>query len=141
MNGPEYPHVGRGWGFPVRWRDRRDSGHVEVEMVTDEVEVVQAMKIILRTNLGSRAMRPTYGADADRYVFAPRTDQVCSQLAFDVERALLLWEPRVIVDRVEAVPAGEAEDRIDVTIEFRIDRHRRPTSLVVPFYLEAEPVP
>ena len=30
---------------------------------------------------------------------------------------------------VEAVPAGEAEDRVDVTIEYRIDRHRRPTEL------------
>ena len=129
---PELPHVGVGWAFPVRWA-------VEgVDLVTDEEEIRQAIRIVLRTNLGSRVMHPTYGADVERYVFAPRTDQVCFQLAFDVERALLLDEPRIIVDRVEAVPAGEAEDRIDVTIEYRIDRHRRPSSLVVPFYLQAE---
>ena len=132
---PEYPHVGVGWAFPVRW------GAAGVELVGDEEEIRQAIRIVLRTNLGSRAMRPTYGADVERYVFAPRTDQVCFQLAFDVERALLLHEPRIIVDKVEAVPAGEAEDRIDVAIEYRIDRHRRPSSLVLPFYLQAEEGP
>jgi uncharacterized protein len=132
---PEYPHVGVGWAFPVRW------GSDGVELVGDEEEIRQAIRIILRTNLGSRVMRPTYGADVERYVFAPRTDQVRFQLAFDVERALLLHEPRIIVDKVEALPAGEAEDRIDVAIEFRIDRHRRPSSLVLPFYLEAKQSP
>jgi phage baseplate assembly protein W len=136
MSGPEYPHVGIGWGFPVRW-----DASGRVAMVSDVEEIQQSIRIILRTNLGSRAMRPTFGADVDRYVFAPRTDQVCFQLAFDVERALLLYEPRIIVDRVEALPAGEAEDRIDVMIEYRIDTHRRPTSLVVPFYLQAEAAP
>jgi phage baseplate assembly protein W len=129
---PEYPHVGVGWAFPVRW------GRDGVDLVFDEEEIRQAIRIILRTNLGSRVMRPTYGADVERYVFAPRTDQVCFQLAFDVQRALLLHEPRIIVDKVEALPAGEAEDRIDVAIEFRIDRHRRSSSLVLPFYLQAE---
>jgi hypothetical protein len=130
---PDYPHVGIGWAFPVRWADDG------VATVTDEEEQIrQAIRIVIRTNLGSRVMRPTYGADVERYVFAPRTDQVCFQLAFDVERALLLYEPRIIVDAVVATPAGEAEDRIDVSIDYRIDRHRRPSSLVLPFYLETQ---
>ncbi len=89
--------------------------------------------IHLRTLLGSRVMRPRFGAGVDRYVFEPRTPSVCHRLADDVRRALLLGEPRVLVDRVLAEPAG-ADDRIDVTIEYRIDRHRRAESLVVPFY-------
>lgn len=130
---PDYPHIGIGWAFPVRWDE------TGVKAVSDEEEQIrQAIRIVIRTNLGSRVMRPTYGADVERYVFAPRTDQVCFQLAFDVERALLLHEPRIIVDEVVATPAGEAEDRIDVSIDYRIDRHRRPSSLVLPFYLRAE---
>ena len=127
---PEYPHVGVGWAFPVTWSEDG------VELVADEEEIRQAIRIVLRTNIGSRVMRPTYGADVERYVFAPRTDQVCFQLAFDVERALLLHEPRIIVDKVAAFPAGEGE--VNVEIEYRIDRHRRPSSLVLPFYLQAE---
>lgn len=130
---PDYPHVGIGWAFPVRW----DSTGVRA-VDNEEEQIRQAIRIVIRTNLGSRVMRPTYGADVERYVFAPRTDQVCFQLAFDVERALLLYEPRIIVDEVVATPAGEAEDRIDVSIDYRIDRHRRPSNLVLPFYLQQE---
>jgi len=101
--------------------------------------VKEAMIILLRTLRGSRVMRPGVGAGVDRYVFEPRTAEVCYRLADDVRRALMIGEPRVIVDSVTASPSGEAEDRVDVLIEFRIDRHRRPESLVVPFYVAGGP--
>jgi len=129
-----YPQVGSGWAFPLRWDTR--PGNPRLEMSTGEKRIRQALTLILRTALGARVMRPGFGAGIDRYVFDPRTSEVCGRLEDDVRRALLLSEPRVIVDRVEAVPAGAAEDRIDVVIEYRIDRHRRPTNLVLPFHLE-----
>jgi phage baseplate assembly protein W len=132
----DYPQVGRGWAFPPRWA-REDPehaagpAHVATNAGIDHVQ--EAMVILLRTGLGSRVMRPGLGAGVDRYVFEPRTGDVCHRLADDVRRALMLGEPRVIVDAVTAVAAGTAQDRIDVTIEYRIDRHRRPTSFVIPF--------
>lgn len=143
MSGRDYPQVGRGWAFPPRWVPvRAEDGTLvgaTVAMSDGERHVAEAMRILLRTELGGRVMRPTVGAGIDRYVFEPRTSDVCYRLADDVRRALVLGEPRVIVDAVEAVPAGEADDRIDVRIDFRIDRHRRPTSLVLPFHVEAAP--
>jgi len=97
--------------------------------------VEEALEILLRTAIGSRVMRPGLGASVDRFVFEPRTADACYRLADDVRRALVLGEPRIIIDRVEAVASPTVEDRVDVTIEYRIDRHRRPQSLVVPFYL------
>lgn len=134
----DYPQVGRGWQFPPRWVavvQRRRIGPATVQMNAGEDHLEEAMVLALRTALGSRRMRPSFGAGVDRYVFEPRTAEACHRLADDVRRALVLGEPRVIVDLVEAMPAGTADDRVDVTIEYRIDRHRRPTSLVVPFYL------
>jgi uncharacterized protein len=132
----DYPQVGRGWAFPPRWRrSGADEGNAVVDLSEGAEHVMEAMVVLLRTMLGSRVMRPGLGAGVDRYVFEPRTPDACHRLADDVRRALLLGEPRVIVDAVDAVPAGDADDRVDVTIEFRIDRHRRPNSLVVPFYL------
>lgn len=125
----DYPQVGRGWAFPPRWT----AGAVETNDGAEHV--TEAMVILLRTALGSRVMRPGLGAGVDRYVFEPVTSDACHRLADDVRRALVLGEPRAIVDNVDAAPAGTADDQVDVTIEFRIDRHRRPTSLVVPFYL------
>jgi hypothetical protein len=139
MSVDDYPQVGRGWAFPPRWtleesREFGPHGPAHVGTNAGEAHVAEAMVIHLRTLLGSRVMRPAFGAGVDRYVFEPRTSAVCHRLADDVRRALLLGEPRVIVDSVEAVPAGTADERIDVTIAYRIDRHRRPESLVVPFY-------
>ncbi|KRB46195.1 GPW/gp25 family protein [Terrabacter sp. Root181] len=140
MTTDDYPQVGRGWAFPPRWERTGvggTGGTGPVDLVTNDgaEHVGEALVLLLRTMIGSRVMRPDLGAGVDRYVFEPRTSEACHRLADDVRRALVLGEPRVIVDAVQAVPAGEADDRVDVTIEFRIDRHRRPTSLVVPFYL------
>ncbi len=140
MSALDYPQVGRGWAFPPRWdvdTDERGGpvGPATVRMNDGNDHVREAMIILLRTMLGSRVMRPRVGAGVDRYVFEPRTTEVCYRLADDVRRALMIGEPRVIVDDVTAEPAGEAEDRVDVSISYRIDRHRRPESMVVPFYV------
>ncbi len=137
MNAVPYPQVGTGWAFPPRWNTA--GAAVTVATSDGEQHVQEAIRILLRTGVGSRVMRPTLGAGVDRYVFESRTTQVCYRLANDVRRALTLWEPRIIVESVDAVPAGTAEDRIDVTVVYRIDRHRRPGSLVVPFYLQESP--
>ena len=135
MTVSDYPQVGQGWAFPPSWTRPVPGGPALVSVNAGAQHVTEAMVILLRTMLGSRVMRPGLGAGVDGYVFEPRTADVCFRLADDVRRALVLGEPRVIVDLVEAVPAGDADDRVDVTIEYRIDRHRRPASLVVPFYL------
>jgi phage baseplate assembly protein W len=134
MTAGDYPQVGRGWAFPPRWRRSTDAPRpVRVDMNDGIAHLEEAMKILLRTALGSRVMRPGVGAGVDRFVFEARTADVCHRLADDVRRALVLSEPRIVVDTVTAEPAGTAEDRIDVTITYHVDRHRRPNSLVVPF--------
>jgi phage baseplate assembly protein W len=127
-----YPQVGSGWSFPVRWDD---AGPV---MSGGADRIREAIELLIRTGVSERVMLPRFGAGIDRYVFDPRTDDVCRRLEEDVRRALLLTESRVIVDSLEAVPAGSAEDRIDVVMAYRIDRHRRPENLVLPFYFAGE---
>lgn len=134
MNG-DYPHVGRGWAFPPTWARRPKSGPVSLETEEGQEHLADALRVLLHTLPGSRVMRPDFGAGVDRYVFEPRTPDACHRLADDVLRALLLGEPRVIVDSVQAVPSEGADDRVDVIVSYRIDRHRRPNNLVVPFYL------
>lgn len=134
----DHPHLGRGWAFPPRWDlEPGEDGDEATLVVSAGLDHVQeAMRILLRTAIGGRVMRPTLGVGVDRYVFEPRTTDICYRLANDVERALLLWEPRVIVDAVEARPADDADDRIDIRIDYRIDRHSRPTNLVIGFYVQ-----
>ncbi|MFI6567434.1 GPW/gp25 family protein [Streptomyces sp. NPDC050534] len=134
MSAGDYPQVGQGWAFPPHWV-RPVPGPASVVTDHGEERIERSLQVLLRTLTGSRVMRLGFGSGVDRYVFEPRTPDACYRLADDVRRALLLGEPRVIVDSVEAVAAEDADDRVDVVIAYRIDRHRRPNSLVVPFYL------
>jgi phage baseplate assembly protein W len=131
MNEPGAAHIGRGWAFPVRW-----SAAGAVEMASGEEDVRQAIRLILRTGTGERAMRPDFGAGVDRFVFDTRTVETCARLQTDVELALLLWEPRIALERVVAQPSPDDQGRIDVLIEYRIKAYRHRSSLVYPFYLQ-----
>lgn len=135
----DYPQAGRGWAFPPRWDRAGGDGAVAVAMDAGEQHVNEALVVLLRTGIGARVMRPGYGAGVDGYLFEPRTAESCHRLADDVRRAVLLGEPRVIVDDVTAVADPAVDGRVEVTIAYRIDRHRRPASLVVPFYLAGAP--
>jgi len=134
LAGKEY--LGRGWSFPVRWQPSGDPRRgAEVELVAAEEDVRQAILILLRTGVDERVMQPGYGAGIDRFVFQPNSSETQFRLQQDVERALLRFEPRIIVDNVTAEPNPEDEARLDVQIDYRIDAHRRPESLVFPFYV------
>jgi phage baseplate assembly protein W len=129
LAGKEY--LGRGWSFPVRWSAAEGS----VELVAAEEDVRQAILILLRTGVDERVMQPGYGAGIDRFVFQPCNSETQFRLQQDVERALLRFEPRIIVDRVAAELNAEDDARLDVQIDYRVDAHRRPMSLVFPFYV------
>lgn len=131
--------LGRGWSFPVRW-SRDAEGRGAVELVEGEADVRQAILVLLRTGVDERVMRPRFGAGVERYVFAPASGQTMFGLQEDVRRALLLGEPRIIVDRVEALEGSDGDGRIDVHIDYRLEPHRRPQSIVFPFYIQPQEV-
>jgi len=132
MTSLDFPHTGVGWTFPVRWdRTAGDQIHAATDAGVEKVR--QAMTLIVLTDLGERRMRPLFGSDASGFVFESMNGPALVQLADRIERALKLFEPRVLIDLVEAVPAPD-DGRVDIVVEFRMDRHRRPESLIVPFY-------
>ncbi|SED12179.1 hypothetical protein SAMN05216178_6321 [Pseudomonas saponiphila] len=65
--------------------------------------VRQSIEDILSTPLGSRRMRPEYGSDLRRYVDLPVTGGWKSAVQAEVARALLRWEPRLKLERVQVV--------------------------------------
>lgn len=135
LAGKEY--LGRGWSFPVRWQvpDPDAPADARVDLVAAEEDVRQAILILLRTGVDERVMQPGYGAGIDRFVFQPNSSETQFRLQQDVQRALLQFEPRIIVDAVSAEPNPEDDARLDVRIDYEIEPHRRPQSLVFPFYV------
>jgi phage baseplate assembly protein W len=121
--------LGRGWAFPVA------QGAGDVAMAAEDEDVRQAVRIILGTNYGERAMRPDFGAGLRDFVFAPLTSTTRGLVRHRVEEALVLWEPRIdhVAVRVRPARAGDRELLID--IDYRVRSTNTFYNLVYPFYL------
>jgi phage baseplate assembly protein W len=124
------PFLGAGWVFPIRPNAAGGLGYVGGD---DNVE--QSLAILLQTALGERVMRPDFGADAPRLVFAPGSEQFLHLLETTVRDAIVNWEARVDVLSVvaEADPVDPA--RITVSIAYAIRQTNTRKNLVFPYYL------
>jgi phage baseplate assembly protein W len=75
----------------------------------------QSVRDILTTPLGSRVMRRTYGSRLFDLVDNPLNDQTLVEIFAATGEALLRWEPRLIVQRVQA--RSLSPGRLEVDLE------------------------
>jgi uncharacterized protein len=139
--------LGSGWSFPPRLGS---GGGVALSAL--ERKVRESIRIILGTAKGERAMRPDFGCDIHEFVFAPINETTVTMIRDAVEEALVLWEPRIDVLRVEAElegrrmlgletvePGGRQplarEAMLPITIHYRIRSTNTEFNMVYPFYL------
>jgi phage baseplate assembly protein W len=131
MAGGDPSFLGRGWSFPPAF----SRGAAAVEMVSGPQDIQQSLQILLSTRPGERVMVAEYGCDLSRFVFENVTTTLLTRIADMVERAIILWEPRIRVDHVttEVDPAEPALIQIDVAYTVRATNTR--SNFVYPFYL------
>jgi phage baseplate assembly protein W len=140
---------GRGWRFPILPDETGALGWCE-----GQPNIEQSLKVLLLTELGERVMRPTFGTEAPRMVFAPGSEQYLRLLEQSVVRAVREFEPRVDLLDVRAEPgvsepgtapeagsSGRAEARVTVSIAYRVRRTNTSFNLVFPFYLGTVEIP
>ena len=123
--------LGAGWAFPFKIND---FGNIKMSM--HEQSIQESIKIILGTSKGERVMRPDFGCEINDLVFAPNNASTLSLIAFHIEEALIKWEPRIILEKVEAMPDGDIEAQININIEYKIRDVNTYFNMVYPFYLE-----
>ncbi len=125
--------VGQGLGFPLGIGVQ---GGFSLTMERSEIE--QAVDIILSTSPGERVMRPTFGSRLGELYFEPNNAQTAVRAQQFVEEALGMWEPRIIVRDVEALPDPDAGNQILINIRYQIKATNDERSLVYPFYIIPE---
>jgi len=133
------PTLGTGWHFPVQQegapghtRTRRDN----LLMASDELSVRQSIEIILSTSKGERVMRPDFGCDLNRLLFAPNNTATQALAAFEVSEALRTWEPRIELLDVKVEAGGEKGEQLLINIGYRVRSTDNRFNLVYPFYLD-----
>lgn len=124
--------LGSGWSFPPTFNKEARI----VEMVSNEEDVDQSLRIILSTSLGERVMQSRFGCNVRDYLFEPLNASLKTYLRDLIETAILYFEPRVdvnsvLLDQLSDPIAGELTVDIDYTIRSTNTRY----NLVYPFYL------
>ncbi|MCD1269541.1 hypothetical protein B5M43_011970 [Microbacterium sp. MEC084] len=118
------PPVTTGWRFAHPDSGRgpggltiADTGRVELVRGADAVR--QSLILLLSTVPGERVMRPDYGCELARLVFWPNDDTTAGLAIHYVRRAVERFEPRVVVLGLDAGPAPDAPDRLEVVLDYR----------------------
>ncbi|HZF08741.1 MAG TPA: GPW/gp25 family protein [Thermoanaerobaculia bacterium] len=122
--------LGVGWRFPVGLAAGR------IATAPYEEAVRQSIWIILATARGERQMRPDFGCGVHDLVFAVNSAEAAGRVASEVRQALIQWEPRIDVVRVDASADDADPSRLLIEIEYKVRATNSRFNLVYPFYLE-----
>jgi phage baseplate assembly protein W len=101
-----------------------------------EDQVRQSIVLILRTAKGERVMRPDFGSGLHKLVFEPMTPITCARVQHEAQEALVRFEPRIEVTKVDVTVDSHQQGRLLINITYRVRRTDTLFNLVYPFYLE-----
>lgn len=121
--------IGAGWAFPLGVGPQGG-----IALVRREVELEQAMRLILSTYPGERPMRPLFGSRLRDFVFRPVNVDTFAELSRVVREALVQWEPRVDVENVLVAPDPDDASTVYIDIQYRPKDSNDRRNLVFPFY-------
>jgi phage baseplate assembly protein W len=123
--------LGRGWSFPPRFDPRTK----EAVMVAGEHDIAESLRILLSTTPGERVMLPAYGCGLRRMVFESVSEQTATEIKELIRKAILFFEPRISVQRIDVTLADALAGRLDILIDYLVRTTNTRHNLVYPFYL------
>lgn len=134
MSAPSY----RAWRFTHPDLDRGEQGpglgldaRGAVAMVDGADSVRQAILLLLSTVPGERVMRPGYGCELHRLIFAPNDETTAGLAIYYVGLALQRWEPRIDVVDLDAGPDPDDPDQLMITLDYRLRASQRLGTLTI----------
>ncbi|GAA4272691.1 GPW/gp25 family protein [Aquimarina gracilis] len=127
-------YLGTGWSFPPSF----DKESKTVTMVSAEKDIEQSLEILLSTSLGERVMQADYGCDLKDYQFESMDSSLIGFLKDLVERAILYYEPRIKLEKVDITEADSfelIEGLLKITVHYEIEETNTRYNYVYDFYL------
>lgn len=122
--------LGKGWKFPIEV----DKTTGRIKMATEEDDIAEAIKIIIRTAKGERVMRKSFGCSLNKYMFGENDFSTLSQMEIEIKDALISFEPRITDVDVE-VSSGENGGILMINISYRVRETNNMFNMVYPYYL------
>lgn len=122
--------LGSGWEFPVE-----PDVEGKLNYSSEEKKIQESILMILGTARGERVMRPDFGSRLHELVFAPINTSTKSLIAHYATEALVTWEARIDVLRVDVSDEEAAQGKLLVNIEYKVRATNSIFNYVYPFYL------
>jgi uncharacterized protein len=120
--------LGSGLAFPLGVDNRG-----RIALARDEIDVEQAIGIILSTAPGERPMRPEFGCAVHDCVFERIEADTLARIDRAVRVALDRWEPRIDVEDIVFETRREGE--LLVHLRYRLRATNEVRNLIFPFYV------
>ncbi len=134
------PFLGRGWRFGTEAEKRPgvtlDQRWGRVEMSEGVEDVHQAMAVILGTARGERVMRPDFGCGIHELPFETISSPLVAEVRRVVREALIRFEARIDVERVEVGTGDALNGRLDIEVHYRVRTTNQTGNFVYPFYFQ-----
>jgi len=107
---------GRGISFPPRV-----DADGRISWSQGEENVRESIRVILMTNLNERVRLPEFGGGLTRFLFEPNNPATHHLMEDRIQKALRLWEPRIVVEsvRVEQPDVNDRESAV-ATIHYKL---------------------
>ncbi len=104
-----------------------------IDLVADNQAIRQSILLLLSTRPGERLMRPEYGCYLQQLVFAPNNDNTAAIARLYVKNALLRFEPRIEIVRIDASrnPDPHYPSQLVITLEYRVRMTQSEETLVL----------
>ena len=122
--------MGTGWAFPPQF----DQQAASVSMISDEEDIRSSLEILLSTRPGERVMQPRYGCNLDELLFEPLTTTFKTYMKDLVATAILYFEPRIEVNKIDMDETNELDGKVIISIEYTIRSTNSRFNFVYPYY-------
>ncbi len=122
--------LGKGWSFPPEF----DPDAQSVAMTEKEEDIRKSLEILLTTTAGERVMQPKYGCNLEDLLFESLDTTTKTLIKDRIRTAILYFEPRIDVTRIELDADGETEGRLIVEIEYLVRATNSRFNFVFPFF-------
>ncbi|MBN3960841.1 GPW/gp25 family protein [Nostoc sp. NMS8] len=127
--GRDRAYLGTGWAYPLHLNVQGG-----IQLSREDQKVKESIWIILRTGVGERVYRPTFGSRLSELAFATLNSDTLLRIRLYVLEALEVWEPRITIDEIVTDP-DPMRGRVDIIINYRLKDSPDIYSFVYPYYL------
>ncbi|HOZ78808.1 MAG TPA: GPW/gp25 family protein [Ferruginibacter sp.] len=122
--------LGKGWSFPPTFN--RTLRSLEMTEKTEDIE--KSLQILLTTAIGERIMQPRYGCNMEDLVFESLDTGTRTIITDKIKTAILFFEPRIKVEKIELNDSKGQEGEITVHVEYSVPSTNSRYNFVFPFY-------